>query len=58
MGIGCISEPFARPYLDSGKLFALNMTELPPQRNICLVTDGRTAPSHAAEKLLEGLLAE
>ena len=58
MGIGCISEPFARPYLDSGKLFALNMTELPPQRNICLVTVGRTAPSHAAEKLIESLLAE
>lgn len=58
MGIGCISEPFARPYLESGRLFALNMTELPPERNICLVTDGRTAPSHAAAELLEILLAE
>lgn len=55
MGVGCIMEPFARPYLEDGRLFALRLTEEPPQRNVCLVTDGRGTPSHAAGELLERL---
>lgn len=52
LGIGCVVKDFAKPYLESGKLFALRFNKMIPKRHICVVTDNQLPLSMAAERLL------
>lgn len=52
MGVGSLVRQFALPFLRDGSLFELTMSPAPEMRSICLVYDGRMAPSRAAAQLL------
>lgn len=56
LGIGCVVEDFAREKLDSGELFRLEFESRMPERQICIVTDKRSAVSPAGRRLLERMI--
>lgn len=56
MGIGCVVEDFAREKLERGELFCLEFESRMPVRQMCIVTDQKSAISPAGRKLLEMLL--
>lgn len=58
LGIGCVVEDFAREKLDSGELFRLKFESQMPGRQICIVTDKRSAVSPAGRRLLESMIDE
>ena len=53
MGIGFYPEPLAREVINDGKIFALQLKEPLPQREVCLVTNSSTAMSTAVKKAIE-----
>ena len=56
LGVGCVVEDFAREKLDNGELFRLEFESRMPRRQICIVTDKRSAVSPAGRRLLEHLI--
>ncbi len=52
VGVGFVSEPLAKPYLDSGEIIEIPLTVLPLEREICLVEDKSRRLSAAARKLI------
>ena len=46
-------EPLAREVINDGKIFALQLKEPLPQREVCLVTNSSTAMSTAVKKAIE-----
>ena len=53
LGIGFYPEPLAREVINDGKIFALQLKEPLPQREVCLVTNSSTAMSTAVKKAIE-----
>ena len=53
LGIGFYPEPLAREVSNDGKIFALQLKEPLPQREVCLVTNSSTAMSTAVKKAIE-----
>ncbi len=53
LGIGMVVKSFAKPYLDSGELFELQLHSKIPKRHICVIQDKRYPLSASARKLLE-----
>ena len=53
LGIGFYPEPLAREAINDGKVFALQLKEPLPQREVCLVTNSSTAMSTAVKKAIE-----
>lgn len=53
LGIGCVVEDFAKEELDSGKLFKLKFDKQIPEREICVISDGKVPMSKAASALLD-----
>ena len=49
LGIGFYPEPLAQEVIDDGKVFALQLKEPLPQREVCLVTNSSTAVKKAIE---------
>lgn len=58
MGIGCVVEDFAKEKIDSGELFCLEFESPMPVRQMCVVTDHKSAMSPAGRKLLKMMLGE
>ena len=52
LGIGSVVKDFAAEYLEDGRLFELRFNKIIPKRQICVVRNGRTPVSHAAEEFL------
>lgn len=52
LGIGSVVKDFAAEYLEGGRLFELRFNKIIPKRQICVVRNGRTPVSHAAEEFL------
>lgn len=52
LGIGSVVKDFAAEYLEDGRLFELRFNKIIPKRKICVVRNGRTPVSHAAEEFL------
>lgn len=53
LGIGMVVKSFAKPYLDSGELFELQLRSKIPERHICVIQDNRYPLSASSRKLLE-----
>ena len=53
LGIGFYPEPLAREVINDGKIFALQLKEPLPQREVCLVTNSSTTMSTAVKKAIE-----
>lgn len=53
LGIGCVVQDFARPYLETGLLFELQFNKMIPKRQFCVVRSTKLPLSMAASKLLE-----
>lgn len=53
LGVGCIVKDFAKPHIESGKLFELRFNEIIPKRHFCVVTAGKTPMSLAAQNLID-----
>lgn len=53
LGIGCIVRDFAKPHIESGKLFELRFNEIIPRRHFCVVTASKTPMSLAAQNLFD-----
>ena len=53
LGIGFYPEPLAREVIADGKIFALQLKEPLPQRDVCLVTNSSTTMSTAVKKAIE-----
>ena len=53
LGIGFYTEPLAREVINDGKIFALQLKEPLPQREVCLVTNSSTTMSTAVKKAIE-----
>ena len=53
LGIGFYPEPLAREVINDGKIFALQLKEPLPQREVCLVTNSSTSMSTAVKKAIE-----
>lgn len=52
LGVGSVVRDFAKPYLDSGDLFELQLRCKIPSRQFCVIEDQRYPLSAAARKLL------
>ena len=52
LGVGTVVPDFAAEYLEHGRLFELRFNKIIPKRQICVVRNGRTPVSHAAEEFL------
>ncbi len=57
LGLGFLPEPFARPALEEGELYKIDLYEEIPKRNIILVQDTRKPESMAAHALIKDLLS-
>ena len=55
LGVGIVMKDFAKEYLDSGRLFALEFDRLFPKRNIGIIRRKKRPLSSAAHKFLEML---
>lgn len=53
LGIGCVVEDFARPYLQKKELFSLTFKKQIPSRNYCVVIEEKKPISNAAKQLLK-----
>lgn len=53
LGIGFYPEPLAKEPIDDGLVFALNIKEPLPRREVCLVTNSSTTMSTAVKKAIE-----
>lgn len=52
LGVGSVVRDFAAEYLEDGRLFELRFNKIIPKRQICVVRNGKTPISHAAEEFL------
>jgi DNA-binding transcriptional LysR family regulator len=52
MGIGCVVKDFARPALERGDVFEINLSDPMPPRPICIVTKEGIPVSPAGQRLL------
>lgn len=55
MGVGCVVENFAQPYLTDGSLFKLKFEEEIPKRHFCAIMSEQNPISTAARQLIHML---
>lgn len=53
LGIGCVVRDFARPYLESGKIFEIQLRNPIEPRGVYIATEDRTPVSPAGRRLLD-----
>jgi len=53
LGIGCVMDEFAKPYIETDQLFELEFQDKMPKRHICVVNNNKQQMSSAASKLLK-----
>lgn len=57
LGIGCVVQDFAQPYINADELFILQFDKQIPKRHICVVNDDRLPLSVAADGLMKLLMS-